>query len=200
MEEFAADPLVHADGASDVVHVAPDLVAEVGDLVDERNLHREKRVCGVLREFGCFERSDHEWRFDQIERTIQVFHDRDRFFVAAAENDAIRTHEVVYCGAFAKKLRIRYHAKVRLCFLSRVDQFADVLARADWNGRLGDDHFVIVHVVRNRTRGGFEDRKSTRLNSSHSQISYAVFCLKKKKKEKRPTYFPCILMQRYWTI
>src|SRR2546427_7276095 len=30
------------------------------------------------------------------------------------------------------------------------------------------------------TRAG--DRKSTRLNSSHSQISYAVFCLKKKKK------------------
>src|SRR5688572_31728247 len=28
------------------------------------------------------------------------------------------------------------------------------------------------------------DRKSTRLNSSHSQISYAVFCLKKKKKNK----------------
>src|SRR2546427_7938272 len=31
---------------------------------------------------------------------------------------------------------------------------------------------------------GVEDRKSTRLNSSHSQISYAVFCLKKKKKKK----------------
>src|SRR2546427_7952545 len=30
----------------------------------------------------------------------------------------------------------------------------------------------------------FADRKSTRLNSSHSQISYAVFCLKKKKKEQ----------------
>src|SRR5688572_32545264 len=30
-------------------------------------------------------------------------------------------------------------------------------------------------------RNGVEDRKSTRLNSSHSQISYAVFCLKKKK-------------------
>src|SRR5256886_4327378 len=29
--------------------------------------------------------------------------------------------------------------------------------------------------------GRYEDRKSTRLNSSHSQISYAVFCLKKKK-------------------
>src|SRR2546430_13483424 len=31
-------------------------------------------------------------------------------------------------------------------------------------------------------RLGFGDRKSTRLNSSHSQISYAVFCLKKKNK------------------
>src|SRR5688572_31211368 len=31
---------------------------------------------------------------------------------------------------------------------------------------------------------GSGDRKSTRLNSSHSQISYAVFCLKKKKKKK----------------
>src|SRR2546421_1745326 len=36
----------------------------------------------------------------------------------------------------------------------------------------------------------FRDRKSTRLNSSHDQISYAVFCLKKKKKKK-------ITKQRY---
>src|SRR5438309_3586607 len=32
------------------------------------------------------------------------------------------------------------------------------------------------------------DRKSTRLNSSHSSISYAVFCLKKKKKKRKITY------------
>src|SRR5688572_31196529 len=32
------------------------------------------------------------------------------------------------------------------------------------------------------------DRKSTRLNSSHSQISYAVFCLKKKTKYSNPIY------------
>src|SRR3712207_7632509 len=31
----------------------------------------------------------------------------------------------------------------------------------------------------------FEDRKSTRLNSSHANISYAVFCLKKKKKQMK---------------
>src|SRR2546427_9464367 len=34
-----------------------------------------------------------------------------------------------------------------------------------------------------RSETGLPDRKSTRLNSSHSQISYAVFCLKKKKKK-----------------
>src|SRR3712207_7748917 len=34
---------------------------------------------------------------------------------------------------------------------------------------------------------GYKDRKSTRLNSSHANISYAVFCLKKKKKIKLPS-------------
>src|SRR2546427_4418803 len=40
-----------------------------------------------------------------------------------------------------------------------------------------------VLVERLVLRRDGEDRKSTRLNSSHSQISYAVFCLKKKKTE-----------------
>src|SRR3712207_8069646 len=35
--------------------------------------------------------------------------------------------------------------------------------------------------MRSSRRGGGLDRKSTRLNSSHANISYAVFCLKKKK-------------------
>src|SRR5438270_6499985 len=38
-----------------------------------------------------------------------------------------------------------------------------------------------------QARRVLEDRKSTRLNSSHSQISYAVFCLKKKKITKHIT-------------
>src|SRR5688572_33408099 len=41
--------------------------------------------------------------------------------------------------------------------------------------------FPLSRQQRNRAQYG--DRKSTRLNSSHSQISYAVFCLKKKKKK-----------------
>src|SRR2546427_2799594 len=46
----------------------------------------------------------------------------------------------------------------------------------------------VVHATEHDSRhfdrrGDRRDRKSTRLNSSHSQISYAVFCLKKKKKQ-----------------
>src|SRR5688572_31826226 len=54
----------------------------------------------------------------------------------------------------------------------------------DFEGLLGADlafHEVDAEVDARADAGG--DRKSTRLNSSHSQISYAVFCLKKKKKK-----------------
>src|SRR3712207_6963458 len=40
------------------------------------------------------------------------------------------------------------------------------------------------HIIRRRYRYLPLDRKSTRLNSSHANISYAVFCLKKKNKEQ----------------
>src|SRR5438876_9158701 len=42
------------------------------------------------------------------------------------------------------------------------------------------------------SKGSFKiDRKSTRLNSSHPSISYAVFCLKKKSTLDRERYLPC---------
>src|SRR5690349_25177912 len=41
---------------------------------------------------------------------------------------------------------------------------------------------ALVDLALARAREGHADRKSTRLNSSHVEISYAVFCLKKKKK------------------
>src|SRR2546427_2271378 len=47
---------------------------------------------------------------------------------------------------------------------------------ASWAGGVSDES----------PHGAKPDRKSTRLNSSHSQISYAVFCLKKKKKTILP--------------
>src|SRR5688572_31341438 len=57
----------------------------------------------------------------------------------------------------------------------------------DYAGRVADylefgELLAVDALHRTESCGGhFRDRKSTRLNSSHSQISYAVFCLKKKK-------------------
>src|SRR2546421_919774 len=51
------------------------------------------------------------------------------------------------------------------------------------------DHFILRNRAhRLQPRNHRLDRKSTRLNSSHDQISYAVFCLKKKKQHKNLTH------------
>src|SRR5207249_12065320 len=65
--------------------------------------------------------------------------------------------------------------------LERHDQIGTCAAR-----RLEPAHRVLQHRHHPRleSAGGARDRKSTRLNSSHVSISYAVFCLKKKKNSK----------------
>src|SRR2546427_2141855 len=57
-------------------------------------------------------------------------------------------------------------------------------AGIDWNVRKMYDS-LRVELQEGKLILHARDRKSTRLNSSHSQISYAVFCLKKKKKKKK---------------
>src|SRR2546426_7634115 len=54
--------------------------------------------------------------------------------------------------------------------------------RPPWSGGKGRGQTEPQRLLRQTL--GSEDRKSTRLNSSHLVISYAVFCLKKKKKQK----------------
>src|SRR5438270_8880258 len=54
--------------------------------------------------------------------------------------------------------------------------------RSSRRSALGPRSSAFLHAQHDRALvGTTRDRKSTRLNSSHSQISYAVFCLKKKK-------------------
>src|SRR2546430_9784743 len=53
-----------------------------------------------------------------------------------------------------------------------------------------EGHRIVNQLALASLPKDFPDRKSTRLNSSHSQISYAVFCLKKKK-NTASTYATC---------
>src|SRR5438094_8380899 len=82
-------------------------------------------------------------------------------------------------GCIAEELR---------CKIDLVNGFAQWLAllqRELWRqARLAGEDGVGYPVAQSST---FEDRKSTRLNSSHRTISYAVFCLKKKKKKQTKT-------------
>src|SRR5438132_3994856 len=70
----------------------------------------------------------------------------------------------------------------------------DGLAELGADTRIGHDETNLDFLRQRRAGGEREracedrsDRKSTRLNSSHTVISYAVFCLKKKKKKKPET-------------
>src|SRR5256886_8824869 len=64
---------------------------------------------------------------------------------------------------------------------AREEVLGDLELELTADQRVGDDEAVERHVDRALGR----DRKSTPLNSSHSQISYAAFCLKNKKKPLR---------------
>src|SRR5205809_6131960 len=76
--------------------------------------------------------------------------------------------------------------------------FRSVLAR-------GEDHAAVLRLDQefgrvNPRRQLHPDRKSTRLNSSHGYISYAVFCLKKKKKTQPPTHSQTKLRHRTYRL
>src|SRR5438477_677914 len=81
-------------------------------------------------------------------------------------------------GAGARVVMVARHADELEKAAARIGAYA---LAAD----IGDKH--AVHAIAGAAAalvGPIEDRKSTRLNSSHMSISYAVFCLKKKKHNK----------------
>src|SRR3712207_8442308 len=69
-------------------------------------------------------------------------------------------------------------ALVTLAGRPRAEAMATGTAPRSWGQNVPDDPFEIPY--------GRTDRKSTRLNSSHANISYAVFCLKKTKTSHSP--------------
>src|SRR5438034_5484250 len=74
------------------------------------------------------------------------------------------------------------HAVATLADRLRAEPESFALAHAlGWNLT---KHALAIYAGTPPPKGWQQDRKSTRLNSSHTVISYAVFCLKKKKKKK----------------
>src|SRR3712207_7487934 len=82
-----------------------------------------------------------------------------------------------------------FRSRIALAGIRLFNGTAALLAPAWLTRRLGvdpDTNPAVIYVFR---LFGIRDRKSTRLNSSHANISYAVFCLKKKKKKSYTLLF-----------
>src|SRR3712207_6976509 len=80
-----------------------------------------------------------------------------------------------YTTLFRSNLQVEY------CPLTRLENVVTIFL-AWWVVPLTLLTFWLRYLPRHDWWGtGLQDRKSTRLNSSHANISYAVFCLKKKK-------------------
>ena len=71
MQKLAADAAVEADAAGHVLDVGADRLAQIGDLVDEGDLGREKGVGGVFDQLGGLDVGEHDRRLDQIERPVE---------------------------------------------------------------------------------------------------------------------------------
>src|SRR5258708_11535193 len=80
------------------------------------------------------------------------------------------------------EMRRAFHADATIFGYEGDSLFAGPIQRLfDWNDQNGPAEDLKANIV------NIEDRKSTRLNSSHQIISYAVFCLKKKNKTNTST-------------
>ena len=106
MQEFAPDAPVEADAARHVVHVGADLLAQVGHLVDERDLHRQERVGGIFGQFRRLDAGEHDRRLDQVQRAVQPAQHLPRALGLGADHHAVRAHEIADRVALAQELRV----------------------------------------------------------------------------------------------
>src|SRR3712207_7433841 len=83
-----------------------------------------------------------------------------------------------YTTLFRSEPLVEAVAEDRVAVDDRGDDAEPVLAQAA--PVVVDQRAAPVAAARHAPQAGLQDRKSTRLNSSHANISYAVFCLKKK--------------------
>src|SRR2546422_5037514 len=121
----------------------------------------------------------HDDLLQQVGATENVRHARGDFEVGAHRfQGALGLQQRVRAAQHRDRIERRQGLLLRP---GVVEQAPDDLVDAVELARQAGDHLAVGPAAAQH----LQDRKSTRLNSSHGYISYAVFCLKKKKKRKR---------------
>ena len=135
MEEFGADPAVETDAAGDVLDLGADLLAQIGDFVDEGDLGRKKGVGRIFDQLGSAPRRDHQRRLVEIERPIDFAHDLGGAVVLRADHDPVRMLEILDRCALAEEFRVRHYPDIGPWRDVAQDPL-DLVAGADRHGRL----------------------------------------------------------------
>ena len=92
LQELRADALVEAHPARDLDDVGAGLLADVGDLVDERDLGRQEGVGGELDHLGAGDVGAHERR---VQRRVELDDRVARPVAVVADDDAVGVQEVL---------------------------------------------------------------------------------------------------------
>src|SRR3989440_11898886 len=130
-------------------------------------------------------------RWGDVDAARIIFYGAYIRFFEFAETELFRAVGLPY-GVMFDELDIWLPRAHLECDFRRAAHLDDLLEVSVYVGRVGTKSLRLNFEV--RRKGEQEliaeahlDRKSTRLNSSHDQISYAVFCLKKKKNKRHIT-------------
>ncbi len=147
MQELASNPAVKADATSDVVHVGSDSLAQVRHFVDEGNFHGQERVRCVLGQLRRLEPGQHDRRFDEVERPIELLENLAGAFGLGANHHAIGPHEIANRIAFTQKLRVRGNVELEVG-ADATGNLGNRPARADRHRRFGDDDGIALERAR----------------------------------------------------
>ncbi len=141
MQELAADAPVEPDAARHVLDVGADLLAEIGDLVDEGDLGREKTVGGVFDELGRLQRGEENRRLDEIERAVKLAQHGAGALALGADHHPVGAHEVLDRRALAQELGIGGDVELPVRPAAAHD-LRDLAPGPDRHGRFRHDHGI----------------------------------------------------------
>ena len=130
-QEMRPDPPIQPDALGHFDHVRPGLLADLGDLVDERDARHQRRVRGELDHLGRVDAGAHDRR---LERRVETGDGVAVLLLERPHRDPVRVHEVAHRAAFRQKLGVRDVPEVVEPAL--VEAVADLLACPDRHRRL----------------------------------------------------------------
>ncbi len=138
MKELRADAVVEPHAARDVLHIGTDLLAQIGDFVDERDLRREEGIRGVFDQLCRTPADIEDGSGVQVKRPLNLREHSTRTRIVSADDNAIGMLEILYRGALTQKLGVGSHRQfgVRAHF---AQDALDLIAGANRHSRFGDD-------------------------------------------------------------